>query len=102
MLGGLIGPLLGFISDRMGRRRLLIIIALLVVVISFLLVPSFDGAGLVFILAFLGLAAATLHPLLFALLPEILDSNDVALGFGTLAACIQLGVVAGPFLTGVA
>ncbi len=100
MVGGLIEPLPGFISDRIGKRMLLVIIVLLGMVICFSLISSFGGGVLVLALAFLGLAVAFVQLLQFALPPEILIPKDTALGFGILTACTQLGIVAGTFLTG--
>jgi NNP family nitrate/nitrite transporter-like MFS transporter len=101
MMLALLVPLTGYISDRLGKRRIFIMISAVGMTISFALIPAFSGASLFLIVAFLGLVAAFLPPATFALPAEILGQSSVGLGYGVLNACLNAGIVMGPLMVGV-
>lgn len=100
MIGALITPLTGYISDRLGRRKILIISSAFGMAVLLFLLPFFSGSTLFLLIALLGLVAAFLPPSIFALPAEILDQDSIGLGYGILNSCVNIGIITGPLLTG--
>jgi len=100
MIGALITPLAGHISDRLRKRRQLIILSALGIAISFLLIPSLSVEALAPMIILLGLIAAFVPPLVFALPAEIIDIKSIGPSFGVLNACLSIGIFAGPLIIG--
>ncbi len=101
MIGALITPLTGYVSDRLRKHRMLIMISTLGMAMSFFLMPTFSGAVLFLLVASLGLVSAFVPPAVFALPPEVLDKRNVGLGYGVLNTCLNLGLIGGPLMIGV-
>lgn len=102
MIGALVTPFTGYVSDRLGKRKILIMGSAFGMAVSLLLTPISSGPTLFLIVALLGFTAAFLPPPTFALPAEILDRDSVGLGYGVLNTCLNVGVIAGPLLVGVA
>lgn len=101
MIGALITPLTGYVSDRLRKRRILVMVSSLGMAISLFLIPAFSGAVLFLVVAFLGLIAAFIPPTTFALPLEVLDKSNVGLGYGVLNTCLNVGVIVGPLTIGI-
>jgi len=101
MIGALITPLTGYVSDRLEKPRMLIMISALGTAFSLFLIPNFSGLILFLVVAFLGLVAAFIPPATFALPPEVLDQHNIGLGYGVLNTCANVGVIGGPLIVGV-
>ena len=100
MIAALITPITGYLSDRLGKRRLLIASSALVMAAFFFLIPSATVKSLVLIIGLLGLTSAFIAPSVFALSSEILDEKSGGLGFGILNTSVNIGIVVGPLLVG--
>ncbi|WP_455368067.1 MFS transporter [[Eubacterium] cellulosolvens] len=101
MVGALITPLTGYVSDKFGSHRVLIMISALGMTIALFLIPAFSGGTLFIVLVVFGIIAAFIPPATFALPPEVLDRSSVGLGYGVLNTCLNVGVIGGPLIVGV-
>jgi len=94
-----LSPFMGFMSDRLGKRRILIMASSLLMGISFILIPILPGS-----LLYLGIALLAISnfraPIIFALTSEILPRERAGLGFGILFICSSIGMFVGPSLVG--
>ncbi len=100
MIGSLIAPLTGYISDRLGRRRILIIFSALGMTVLLFLLPFSSDLTLFLLTALLGLVGAFSVPSILALPIEILDRASIGLGYGILNTCLNIGIITGTLLTG--
>lgn len=100
MIGALITPLAGHISDRLRKRRQLMILSSLGITISLLLLPNLSVEALAPGITILGLIAAFMPPLVFTLPVEITDEKSIGPSFGVLNTCLNIGIIAGPLITG--
>jgi len=100
MIGALITPLAGYISDRLRRRRRLMVLSNLGITILFFLIPNLSAEALAPTIILLGVMAAFIPPLAFALPAEIIDLKSVGLSFGVLNTCLSIGIFAGPLIIG--
>ncbi len=101
MMGSLtLSPLIGYIVYRVGRESLFIAVSGVVVASLLCLLPttSFVMLLLVLISVFVGFVPAPV----FSLPPKTVDPENLGLAFGIITACLNLGVLAGPYLAGVA
>ncbi|MGQ9718737.1 MAG: MFS transporter [Nitrososphaerales archaeon] len=100
MVGSLITPITGYLSDRLRRRRLLMMLSVLGMTLSFLFLPSISVEALVPATIFFGLVVAFVPPMIFSIPSEIMDAKNIGLGFGILNACLGIGIFLGPFVVG--
>ncbi|MEL6583621.1 MAG: MFS transporter [Pseudomonadota bacterium] len=92
---------IGWISDRMERRRLIIILNALGAGICLLALPFLNSFLFILALAFLiGGLANPLYSLIIAYVADFLDSSDMAAASAGLIFVNGLGAVAGPFILG--
>ncbi len=101
-LGGLLFQYpIGWMSDRMDRRRLLTIIAILGAVVMAMAVALPLGFGLLVVVALvIGGVANPLYSLLLAYTNDYLDNSDMAAASAGLLFINGLGAIAGPLITG--
>ena len=100
MMGSMITPLTGYLSDRLKRRRLLMALSALGMALSFLFLPSISVELLVPATILFGLVVAFVPPMLFSMPSEIMGTKNIGLGFGVLNACLGIGIFLGPFVVG--
>lgn len=100
MIGALIAPLAGHISDQLRKRKQLIILSALGITISLFLIPSLSVEALAPMIILLGLVAAFIPPLVFALPAEIIDVKSIGPSFGVLNTCLSIGIFTGPLIIG--
>ena len=101
-LGGLVAQFpIGWISDRMDRRRLIMQVAIVgavTMLAAFVLAPGFWA--LLAVGAIIGGVANPLYALLLAYTNDYLDSSDMAAASGGLLFVNGVGAVTGPPVTG--
>ncbi|MDP6178636.1 MAG: MFS transporter [Desulfatiglandales bacterium] len=97
--GVVMGPIIGWLIDKKGRKRLLIGFSGMILSLFLVLFPSITGGILPFILCF-GLFQSFIPTPIFALVPDLVHPTRLGLGYGILSTCVNLGIVAGPFATG--
>lgn len=92
-------PMLGRLSDRIGRRRILIVTTLLSF-LSYVVYAHADHYFLVFFARVLaGLAAANLG-VAFAYVSDVTEPHERAKSFGALGAALGMGFILGPPIGG--
>jgi predicted MFS family arabinose efflux permease len=100
MLGGFACPLAGYLSDKLGKRKIFMIISTLgnaVVFFAFIFIAQ--NLFLPFAVM-LGVFDFLIPSVIFALPEEILGKERSGIGAGVLNTCLNMGVVVGPFLIG--
>lgn len=93
-------PIIGFLSDRLDRRRLLLASVAIFALDSLALTiaPCFGAAVALRILG--GLASATLIPTAFALVSDVMPGERQSAAMGAVMIGMTLGIVAGPVFAG--
>lgn len=97
----LAAPVFGFLSGRIGHRRLLLISLVLFAIdgLALTLAPSFNAAIVLRISG--GLASAALVPTAFALVARIIPGSRQSTAMGIVMVGMAGGIVAGPVIAGV-
>jgi MFS family permease len=94
-------PLAGWVSDRIGSRRLVIAVPMLLTAGLILLPFRVTGAPLILTMIVLGLLMGGIPTATFAAAPEIMGSPQLAgMGLAVVAVGQNLGMVVGPALFG--
>lgn len=102
MLGSLVFcPLVGYITDRVGKEEYFVAAGALLLTLLLLLVPRSTMNPLL-PGTLIGIAAAFIPPPLFALVPKFLPARQTGLGYGIVSTCLNIGVLVGPLLVGLA
>lgn len=99
-LGGFACPLAGYLSDKVGKRKIFMIISTLgnaVVFFAFVFIQK--DLFLPFAIM-LGAFDFLIPSVIFALPEEILGKESGGIGLGVLNTCLNMGVVIGPFVIG--
>lgn len=101
MMGSLfLSPLIGYLVYKFGREEMLIVVGGAVLTLLIFLVPS--APMHLSLLIFIGIFTAFIPAPVFSLPSKIVQPQSLGLGFGILTACLNVGVLAGPYLTGLA
>jgi MFS family permease len=95
----LLSPVVGYVIDRIDRKRAIIAIGGLGSAIFIVMIPAATGWILALMLL-VGVAQALIPAPLFALATEVTSPERLGLGFGIFTTCLNLGVVAGPVAVG--
>lgn len=85
-------PFFGWLSDRIRRRKLFLVAGPFLMALALVSSAYSAGLGLVVSVAFLGFAAAMVPSVVSAMPVEILEPEAVGVGFGVMAACLNIGV----------
>ena len=97
--GLVLSPVIGYIIDRIDRKRSIIAVGGLALAALMVWVPT--AAGWVMALMLLiGVAQALVPTPIFALPPDVTTPERLGLGFGIISACLNIGIVVGPALAG--
>ena len=96
-----LSPVIGYIIDRIGRKRTSIALGGAMMAILLLWVPSATHWVLLLLLI-MGIAQAMVPAPIFALTPDITKPERLGLAFGIISTCLNLGIVVGPFVVGLA
>lgn len=101
MMGSLfLSPLIGYFVYRFGKEKMFIVVAGAALTLLILLVPT-TSLHLP-LLVLMGIFTAFVPVPVFSLPSKIVQPQNLGLGFGILTACLNVGVLAGPYLTGLA
>jgi predicted MFS family arabinose efflux permease len=101
MMGSLfLSPLIGYFAYKFGREEALISVGGVVLALLIFLVPT--SSLVIPLLVLIGIFAALVPAPIFSLPPKIVNSQNLGLGFGVVTACLNIGVLAGPYLAGLA
>lgn len=99
LLMGLALPLMGKISDRVGRLKP-VVSGLMFSIIGFALIPiSKDALMIIFLMAIIGLGAALVFPVSQALMFEAVSDGEKGAGAGLWGTLMSLGGALGLFAT---
>ena len=102
MIGSLLcSPLAGYLTDRVGREEYFIAGGASVLTLLLLLVPR-SALNPLLLGAFIGIAAAFVPSPVFSLVPKFLPARRTGLGYGISSTCLNIGVLLGPLLVGLA
>ncbi len=94
-----LSPVMGYVIDRIDRKRTIIVVGGLALAALVWWVPTATGWVLALMLI-IGVAQAVVPTPVFALPPDITTPERLGLGFGILFTCAYLGIVVGPALVG--
>ncbi len=94
-----LAPLVGYIIDKIDRKRTIIVIGSLALTIFIALIPTAIGWILALMLL-IGVAQTLVPTPIFALLPEVTSPERLGLGFGIISTCLNIGLVVGPAAVG--
>ncbi len=101
MMGSLfLSPLIGYFLYRFGRESTLIGVSGVILASLIFSIPTSPYA--VPLLVLIGLFAALVPAPVFSLPPKIVKPKNIGLAFGTVTACLNIGILAGPYLAGLA
>jgi DHA1 family inner membrane transport protein len=93
------GPLVGWVIDKIGRKRMIAGAGGIILTILILWLPN--ASGWMFTILFLiGVAMALVPTPVFALVPDVIEPERLGLGYGIIRTCVNLGIMIGPFATG--
>jgi len=95
----LLSPVVGYVIDRIDRKRAIIAIGGLGLAVFIVMIPAATGWILALMLL-IGVAQALIPAPIFALTTEVTSPERLGLGFGIFTTCLNLGVVAGPVAVG--
>jgi len=92
-------PPLGWVSDRLGKRKSLVMVGSAVTTSLLLIIPGISEWALVVSFVMMGIAFALVPPAVFGLSGETLGPGSTGTSFGVLIMCSNLGM-ASPVLPG--
>jgi MFS family permease len=92
-------PVAGWISDRIGSRKLVYTIAFLVIAALWLLPFRVTGVGIPLFMIVFGVFAGVIPTMIFAAVPEVMDRPELAgIGMGGVVTLQNLGLLLGPVM----
>jgi len=101
MVGSLLlSPVVGFIVHKSGRESTFISAGGLLMASLIFLVPTLPFVVPFFLL--IGIAASFVPAPTYSLPPKIVKPENLGLAFGIMTACLNIGVLGGPYLVGAA
>jgi MFS family permease len=86
-------PFFGYLSDRVGKRRLFLILGPLLMTVAFVSLALVTNVTMIGSVLFVGVATAIFIPVLNAMPPEILGHGKAGIGFGVINVCGSLGAI---------
>jgi MFS family permease len=93
-------PFYGWISDKIGKRKLIIIMGLAVTSAILYSLNYLEGFSLILGVFLLGASTGTIPALVLALVPQTLPSNQTGVGFGLMSTSFRVAAIIGPPMTG--
>ena len=94
-----LGLVIGYVIDKIDRKRTFIVIGGLAVATLVVLVPTATG-WILTIMLLIGAGMILVPTPIFALAPEVVNPERLGLGYGIISTCLNLGIVLGPALVG--
>lgn len=99
MVGSLfLSPLIGYFVYKFGKEEIFIVVGGVVLALLIYLIPATSFHLPLVIL--IGIFTALVPAPIFSLPSKIMQPKSLGLGFGIITACLNVGVLAGPYLTG--
>ncbi|WP_333986599.1 MFS transporter [Providencia huaxiensis] len=97
----LAAPIIGFLSDRIDRRKI-VLMALLLLSLDSLAIIFAPNLLIALVLRGLGgLASAALVPVIFALVTDVMSESKQAIAMGSIMMGMTVGIITGPIIAGV-
>lgn len=101
MMGSLIlSPMIGYLLHKFGKEEVFIGVGGVILAVLIFLIPTSSFVIPLFIL--IGIFVAFVPAPIFSLPSKLVEPKNLGLGFGILTACLNVGVLAGPYLVGLA
>jgi predicted MFS family arabinose efflux permease len=94
-----LGPVVGYVIDRIDRKRAIIAIGGLALAIFIVMIPT-ATSWILALMIIVGIAQILIPTPIFALIPEVTSPERLGLSFGIFNTCLNLGIVAGPVAVG--
>ncbi|MBU2498759.1 MAG: MFS transporter, partial [Proteobacteria bacterium] len=94
-----LGPLVGYATDKVGRKATIVGIGGIYFAALLVWIPSTTD-WLVALIVFIGMGQSMVPTPIYALVPDVIRPERLGLGFGIITTCVNLGIVIGPFTTG--
>ena len=91
-----LAPTIGLLSDKTGKRKLFMTVGASLMAASILAVGYTSGLPMIASVAFLGVTAALVPPIVLALPSVILGPSLAGTGFGIVTVCSNTGIALGP------
>ena len=100
MVGSLLfSPLVGLLTDRVGKEECFIIGGSIAIGFLLFSVPR-TGLNPLLLGGMIGLFAASIPAPVFSLVPKYISLTQAGLGYGILSTCLNIGILIGPLLVG--
>ena len=94
-------PAAGWISDRIGSRKLVYTISYLVLIVLWIFPFRLTGAGIPLFMILFGVFGATIPTMVMASVPEVMERPELAgIGMGGVVALQNFGLLLGPVMFG--
>lgn len=101
MMGSLfLSPLMGYFVHRFGREEIFVGVSGVVLAALIFFIPT--SSFVLPLLVLIGISAALVPAPIFSLPSKIVKPKNLGLAFGIITACLNIGVLAGPYLAGLA
>jgi len=94
-----LSPVVGYVIDRIDRKRAIIAIGGLGLAVFIVMIPT-ATSWILALMVIIGVAQVLIPAPIFALITEVTSPKRMGLGFGIFNTCLNLGVVAGPVAVG--
>lgn len=99
LMGSLfLSPLIGYFVHRFGKEEVLIGVSGVALMLLVSLIPS--SSSIIPLVVLIGVFGALVPTSIFSLPSKIVDAESLGLAFGVVTACLNLGVLIGPYLAG--
>lgn len=95
LIPAILSFLIGIIIDKYGGKKQLFIIGSIIVVVSFVLLTKASSA-LMLVAILLGIGITPIPVLVFSILPDIVEPQQVGIGLGILTSLANVGITIGP------
>jgi predicted MFS family arabinose efflux permease len=97
--GLFLAPLLGYLTDKINHKRTIIAVGGVIISCLVVWIPT-ATTWLAVLLVLVGISQTMVPTPIFALVPDVIKPERLGLGFGIIMTCVNLGIVVGPFATG--
>jgi MFS family permease len=95
------GPAGGYLSDRLGKRKMVILIPYILMTLTFFFPFTTTGSQILTYLIVFGIVGGPLAPVLLASIPEVTKRPQlIGMGMSIGALCQNIGMFIGPWLFG--
>jgi predicted MFS family arabinose efflux permease len=95
-----LSPVVGYVIDKIDRKRAIIAIGGLALAIFIAMIPS-ATSWILALMIIIGVAQVLIPAPIYALITDVTSPERLGLSFGIFNTCLNLGIVAGPVAVGV-